>query len=371
MTALLCSLFLSLSALLTRADSADIIFVGDAMQHQRQLDAARRPDGSFDYSACFAAVRPYIESAEYAVVNLETPLGGKPYSGYPMFCAPDEYLDALVDAGFDFFLGANNHALDRRDRGVRRTIDQFRSRGIPYAGIWRNRTQRDSLSPVIRDIRGFRVAFLNYTYGTNGIAIREDVVVDPIDTLLIDRDIDRAREAGAELTAVCVHWGEEYEMLPRRSQKHLADYLASRGVDMVIGAHPHVIQPIEMRQDSASGHRTLIVWSLGNFISGMRTRDTRGGAAVRVRLSRDSVGTARIDTATYRLFFTVTPAAGSGDNFRLVPAELPVEGNSVAESQRKAFFDSAEKIYKRHNIGVGRDTTAIPRRNPRPETKTN
>jgi len=355
MACLLVSIVLSLSALLCGSDTADIVFAGDAMQHKSQLDAARKADGSYDYSSYFAEVKPYFRDADFAVVNLETPLGGAPYSGYPMFCAPDEYLDALLDAGFDFMLGANNHALDRRDRGVRRTIEQFERHGVPHAGIWRGKAHRDSVSPRIVNVNGFRVAILNYTYGTNGITIQGDILVDPIDTELIEYDIARARESGAELIAACIHWGTEYMLLPTQEQRKLADRMVEAGVDLVIGGHPHVIQPMELRRDvcGTPGRNALVVYSLGNFISGMRTTDTRGGATVRVHLTRDSLGTARMAGADYSLFYTVTPSR-PGENFRLIPASDTIPGDPVNDSRRRAFEESAERIFRTHNKGVSR-----------------
>lgn len=361
MISIVCTLMVSLAQLLMQPDSATIIFAGDAMQHKSQLDAAKKSDGSYDFTSCFSAVAPYIREADLAVVNLETPLGGAPYSGYPMFCAPDSYLDALTDAGFDFFLGANNHALDRRDRGVRRTVEQFEKRDLPYAGIFRNKTSRDSIMPRIMNVNGFRIAFLNYTYGTNGIDIREDVIVDPINTNLIDQDIEEARNAGAEILAVCLHWGDEYQLLPNRRQKQLAEHLRQQGVQLIIGSHPHVIQPMEFTTDSTDVTRNcFLVYSLGNFISGMRTTDTRGGATARIKLMRDRHGRAYVDNADYRLFFTITPPyPGSDGNFRLVPAETPLMRGSTAEHQRNAFVRSATGIFEKHNIAVPRDTATI------------
>lgn len=355
MSVLLISIVLSVSALLRGADTADIVFVGDAMQHKSQLDAAHRPDGSYDYSEYFSEIRPRIQEADYAVVNLETPLGGAPYSGYPMFGAPDSYLDALLEAGFDFILAANNHALDRRDRGVRRTIGEFERRGVPHTGIWRSQAHRDSICPVIVCVNGFRIAMLNYTYSTNGIPIQGEILVDPIDTELIDADIARAREAGADLIAACMHWGIEYQLLPHASQRAMADRLVERGVDLVIGGHPHVIQPMELRRDvgGETGRNALVVYSLGNFISGMRTDDTRGGAAVSVRLVRDSIGRARVDSARYMLFFT-EPPAHPGDNYRLIPADRPLPDRPDVDRMRRAFETRATDIFDRHNLNVGR-----------------
>lgn len=294
------------------------------MMHKSQIEAAQTasrkagdPSGH-DFSEYFAAIAPQIKAADYAVVNLETPLGGKPYAGYPCFCAPDSYADALAAAGFDLMLTANNHMLDRRDRGLKRTCDLLAARGYDHLGTYRNHAQRDSLLPLIRDIRGFKVAFLNYTYGTNGIKVQGDAVVDYIDRDLIRRDIRAARSKGAEIVCAAVHWGVEYQLLPHSSQTSLAKFLVDQGVDLVIGGHPHVIQPMEMRTDTA-GRRQLVVYSLGNFISGMKTRDTRGGAMLEVRLGRDSLGHAVVKDANYSLVFTVPPT--SGRNYRLVYAD--------------------------------------------------
>lgn len=352
MSSLLISL-LSLVSLLLADDKAEILFAGDAMMHQSQLDAARRTDGTYDFSQYFTAIQPYIASADLAVVNLETPLGGAPYSGYPMFGAPDSYLDALQQAGFDFILLANNHMLDRRDRGLRRTIDTVESRRLPFAGVYRSQAHRDSIVPAIYDAGGFRIAILNYTYGTNGIRIQGDVKVDYIDEQLIESDIMRAREAGAELIAVCLHWGEEYHLLPTASQRSLTSRLKELGADMIIGGHPHVIEPMEF--DSATGR--FNEYSLGNFISGMRTTDTRGGAMARVYLSRDTLGEARIDSVRYRLVFTVPPGVDSISNYHLIPAENHLKG--IWENNRRAFVGSAERIFRTHNINVTRDSSAI------------
>ncbi len=327
---------------------ATLLFAGDAMMHDGQLAAARRADGSYDYSEYFENVDSIITAADFAVVNLETPLGGKPYSGYPCFCAPDTYADALKDAGFDMFLLANNHMLDRGDRGLRRTVDIIDSKGIPHVGAYRDVAQRDSLLPVVQDVNGFKIGFLNYTYGTNGIVARNGAVVDYIDKGKIKADIERTRKAGAELMCVAMHWGVEYKLLPHPEQKALAKFLVDQGVELVIGGHPHVIQPMEMRRDTA-GHNHLVVYSLGNFISNMKTTSTRGGAMLQVRLMRDLDGTARVDSACYRLVFT-EPGAPGGNNYRLVYPDKC--DNPRWKHVSKAFADEARGVFNKHNIDV-------------------
>lgn len=331
---------------------ADIVFAGDAMQHIAQIEAAKRSDGSYDYSGYFDSVAPYVAAADYAVVNLETPLGGKPYSGYPCFCAPDSYAEELKKAGFDLFLTANNHTLDRRHKGLIRTVSVLDSLGVDHVGTYPDAESRNKALPVIKDINGFKVGFLNYTYGTNGIPVTGDVVVDYIDKETIRRDIEATRAAGAELIAVCMHWGVEYVMLPVKSQCELADFLTDLGVDMIIGGHPHVIQPMEIRRSEKFDKNIFLCYSLGNYISNMKRRDTRGGAMARVILQRDSLGRARVKDAKYSLVFTEPPSA-SNKNFRLV---LPEKCNSVWKQQCAAFEKSAMQIFDKHNISVPRET---------------
>lgn len=332
-----------------------MLFAGDAMMHQAQIDAARRPDGSYNYDSCFVEVSPIIRNADYAIVNLETPLGGAPYSGYPCFCAPDSYATALREAGFDLFLTANNHTLDRRDRGVQRTVATLDSLHIPHLGTYTNATQRSERLPMIKNINGFKVAMLNYTYGTNGITIQGDVVVDYIDRPTIASDIAKARAEGAEIIMAAIHWGNEYQLLPHSSQKELAQFLVDQGVELIIGSHPHVIQPMEMRTGK-DGRKSLVVYSLGNFISNMKTRDTRGGAMVEATLRRDSTGRAYVDNACYRLVFTEAPSAKSRQ-FKLYPAENVTSGPWASHCH--AFTQSATAIFDRHNINVDRNASRI------------
>ena len=350
-------LLFTLGSLIKGNNEVKILFAGDAMQHSAQIEAAKTPDGKYDYTECFETIAPLIEDADYAVVNLETPLGGKPYTGYPCFSAPDEYLDALAYAGFDMMLTANNHTLDKRSRGVVRTIDQLDNRYLDHLGTYRNKHERDSVLPMIKVIGGFKVGFLNYTYGTNGIEVTPPVVVDYIDRQQISTDIARLRSAGAELIAVCIHWGDEYKLLPNETQRSLADFLEKSGVDMIIGSHPHVIQPMEMRKHS-DGSNCFLVYSLGNFISNMKTVDTRGGAIVTVTLARDKSGKAMVKDASYRLLFTVP--GDKARNFRLVPAEGSMAGEW--EKNCRSFENSAESIFRKYNKDVPRDTSLIKRR---------
>ena len=356
------TLLFSLLAFLTGIASVgepvgvNLLFAGDAMQHQAQLDQAKAvgTGGAYSYDDCFSLIAPAITEADYAVVNLEVPLGGPPnYSGYPCFSAPDSYAQALKDAGFDMMLTANNHCLDRGDRGARRTLTALDSLGIDHIGTYRDRAQRDSLVPFVRNIRGINFGFLNYTYGTNGIEPRDGMEVALIDRDRIASEIKSTREAGAEILVVAVHWGIEYVLLENAMQRSLAEFLVDNGVDMIIGSHPHVIQPMKIVRNDAEDKDVLIVYSLGNFISNMKTVDTRGGALVRARVERDTTGRARFVRANYDTFFSAKPS-GPGTNFRVIPSWMSEQIPSDQYHHWQMFDRSAQAIFERHNVNVPR-----------------
>ncbi len=361
-------LFSLLTFLTGRSDTVpervgvDLLFAGDAMQHQAQLDQALAEGNGkrYDYSDCFTLIAPQISEADYAVVNLEVPLGGGPrYSGYPCFSAPDSYAEALRDAGFDLMLTANNHCLDSGMKAARRTLTALDSLGIDHTGTFRDSSQREQLVPLMKDIHGIRFAFLNYTYGTNGIPARDGMEVSLIDRDRMKREIELAREKGAEIVVVTVHWGVEYVLLENASQRSLADFLVDQGADLIIGSHPHVIQPMKVVRNEKEDKDVLVVYSLGNFISNMKTGDTRGGALVNVRVERDETGKARFKNASYDTFFSAKPN-GKGTNFKVYPS---CYSDSIPASQQahwQLFNRSAEKIFSTYNVSVPHVRTKQP-----------
>jgi len=355
-------LLFSLLSFLTGAASpgapqgADLLFVGDAMQHQAQLDVARQLGGGkgYDYSGCFTYIAPTVTEADYAVCNLEVPLGGGPdYTGYPCFSAPDSYAVALKDAGFDMFLTANNHCLDRRDRAARRTLAALDSLGIDHVGTFHDSADRERKVPFIKDINGIKIGFLNYTYGTNGIEPREGAEIALIEKPRMAEEIRRTREAGAEIVVVAIHWGVEYVLLPNRNQEDIADFLVDQGVDLIIGGHPHVIQPMKVVRNEKEQKDVLVVYSLGNFISNMKTADTRGGALVRARVERGADGKARFIKADYDTFLSAKPS-GAGTNFMVVPSWMPERIPAGQRAHWDLFDRGASRIFDTHNVNVPR-----------------
>lgn len=343
-------LLLSLVSLLQSNNEVSLTFVGDAMQHSPQISAALTSAGTYDYSRCFPHVARDIADVDYAVVNLECPLGGKPYAGYPAFSAPDEYAAALRDVGFDLVLTANNHCLDRRDAGLRRTCVTLDSLGIPHIGTYANRAERERALPFITTIKGIRFGFLSYTYGTNGIPVQGDAVVDLIDRKLIARDIEAARAAGAQVMCVCLHWGIEYVLQPVASQRDLADWLVEQGVDLIIGGHPHVVEPMEMRHSKAYDKDVLLVYSLGNFISNQRDIDSRGGAMVKVKVRMDGAKPLVHDAAC-KLFFVQKPSY-RGENYVLIPEGRTDLLRPDSQGEYTRFMQRTHDLVLSHNKGV-------------------
>lgn len=326
-----------------------LLFVGDFMQHVAQIEAAQT-DSGYCYNDCWQYVRDEISQADIAVGNFETTLGGKPYSGYPSFSAPDEFFTSLVDAGFDIFLTSNNHSLDTGKRGIERTISQMNKvENIAQVGTYIDRADRDKRYPYIFEKNGIKIALLNYTYGTNGLTETAPNIVNRIDTAIIAQDIAKAQAASPDAIIACMHWGIEYDQQPNKNQQNLADWLLAHGVDHIIGSHPHVIQPLELRQDS-TGKEHLIVYSLGNYISNMKIRATDGGMMVRLVLEKDSSIT-RVADCGYSLVYTARPAKSGKKNFELIPAARPREEYSDAVKQgMQIFLDDTRKLLKTSNV---------------------
>ena len=340
-------LCLSLSA----QDDISLLFVGDLMQHQAQIDAARQGYG-YNYDDCFRHVEKEISKADIAIGNLEVTLGGKPYRGYPVFSAPDEYLYAIKKAGFDVLLTANNHCLDQRKTGLERTILMLDSLKIPHAGTYRNPEERHKNYPLLIEKNGFRVVLLNYTYGTNGFKTDAPNVVNYINREQIRKDILDARRKLPDVIIACMHWGVEYRSFPERAERELADWLVQQGVDHVIGSHPHVIQPMEIVKDSRTPARHVVVYSLGNFISNMSKENTDGGAMVKLKLQRAFRITRLVD-CEYALVWTSRPILSKKKNFELYPATFVNKSiNNEEVNAMKSFLREARELLENSNEGI-------------------
>ena len=329
----------------------ELLFAGDVMQHQNQLDEARTGNGTYSYSGYYRYIKSVVQGADIAVANLETPIGNGNYSGYPSFCAPDSFLYAIQDAGFDVILFANNHCLDRGKSGAIYTLNLLDSLGIAHCGVYRNAEERATKYPLLVETNGIRIAILNYTYGTNGRSVPEPMVVNLIDKDIIAEDIIRAKAMNVDAIIACMHWGDEYVSLPPENVRKLSDWLLEQGVSHIIGNHPHVIQPIELRESKTTPDRHLVVYSTGNLVSNMSLRSTDGGIMVAMSLKK-ILNYTRPTNVRYLLTW-IAPKSNDGKrDFTIYPATTTLITDwDYAEQKRRLFINDSRSLLNKHNWG--------------------
>ncbi len=269
------------------ADSiVTLLFAGDVMGHEPQWKAAYDPaTDSYDYHDCFRFVQPYIEQADLACANLEVTLAGPPYTSYPCFSSPDALLFALKDVGFDVLFTANNHVLDHGRQGLERTLLMLDSVGMAHAGSYADSLDRVTGYPLVLDVKGLRVGFLNMTYGTNGIRVPKPNCVNKMDRPQVAADFKKLQSQDAMLKVAFVHWGDEYQLEANRYQRSFAGFMVDQGADLVIGGHPHVTQNADTLFNK-DGKPVVAYYSLGNFISNQRGTNTKGGIMVQAAVNR-------------------------------------------------------------------------------------
>mgnify|MGYP000483556716 CR=1 FL=1 len=327
-------------------------FIGDIMQHGPQIRGAYNPiDDNYNYFPSLQYIAPSIRQADIAIANLELTLAGKPYSGYPTFSAPDELAVALKQSGVDILVTANNHSLDRRQQGLERTIRVLDSLKIPHTGTFINQDERNFSYPYIIEKKGARIALLNYTYGTNGIPVTEPNIVNLIDTTQIKLDLKNAAKVNPDLTILFVHWGWEYKRLPNEEQKMLTEFCRKNGVDMVIGSHPHVLQPNEWDEDF------LVVYSLGNFVSNQRDRYKDGGMIFSVEVEIDPVSRDhKIAEAGYQLTWVYKKPSGSHSEYFILPAAQHSSRELLSDKsdldQMELFLTDSRQLFQNENKGL-------------------
>ena len=274
-----------------------ILMVGDILLHTPVEESAHTQQDTYDFRPIFSELKEEISAADLALVNQEVIIGGQELgiSGYPAFNAPYPIADALADAGFDVVCQATNHALDKGEKGVRNDLAYWESKypDMVVTGIQDSEEKQRMIPTVCVDDVTF--AILNYTYGTNGIPLPQNMpyAVNLLEEEKVKRDLQIAEET-ADFTIVCPHWGTEYQLAPSAEQEYWTNIFLEGGADLVIGTHPHVIQPVEMIQDE--GKEMLVYYSLGNFVNwtsgtgdGVANRMVGGMAQIEVTRENDDV----------------------------------------------------------------------------------
>ncbi len=351
---LLLLVFLSVRAFGQDTARVSLLFLGDIMQHDSQISAAfDAQTGNYNYRPSLQYIQPLLQAADVTIGNLEVTLAGAPYKGYPQFSAPDDLAQSLKEAGVDILVTANNHSMDRGRKGVERTIHLLDSIDLKHTGTFKDAAERAQRYPFVFEANGMKLALLNYTYGTNGIPVMPPNIVNLIDTVQIAADIAAATAQRPDATLVFFHWGTEYQSMPNGWQKKLADFCFRRGVRLVIGAHPHVLQPMEWRPEN----NQLVAYSLGNFVSGQRVRYRDGGATLWVDLEKvttDSIPATRIAHAAYDLQYVYRDAS---KKYYVLPVrafedDTVVVREAKEQQQLKVFAADSRALFGKHNQNV-------------------
>ncbi|MGY0408116.1 MAG: CapA family protein [Polaribacter sp.] len=324
-------------------------FIGDFMGHKDQINAAyNSATKTYDYNECFKYVTPMLSKADFTIANLEVTLGIKPYSGYPQFSSPPEYASAIKAAGVDVLMTANNHSCDKHKRGIESTIKILDSLQIKHTGTFINKEVKKTTSPLIIKKNGIKLAIINYTYGTNGILPTPPNVVNYLDTEVIKKDIEAAKLLEPDEIIAFVHWGTQYKEIPSNSQKYWYNYFKSLGVRIVIGAHPHVLQPMILDKKSNG----IVVYSLGNFISHQRTFPRDGGAVFNLILEKKGKKVT-IKNASYQLTWVHESFVNKQKKYFVLPV-VSFENDSVFLKKREyakmmRFTKHTRKLLEKEN----------------------
>ena len=307
-----------------------LMVAGDIMSHMPLTDDCYVAEtDSYDYSHVLQEAARQLQLADFAVANLETTLAGGPnYSGYALFNSPDELAYNIKDAGFDLLCTTHNHTLDKGMDGIYRTLDVLDQAGIPHVGTYRSQEERDANSGIyVADVGGISVAFLAYTYGLNGHRLPDDQpfaanifntdyytsVSDP-DYDLLAADLAAAQALDTDLIAVITHWGWEYHTKQNGHQEGLTQFLVEHGADLVLGGHPHVLQPydtITVTGEDGTERQGFVIYSLGNFISNQNFEDRKKDLATKttvildLELTKDPEGNTSLTDVRYTPYYMV------------------------------------------------------------------
>ena len=347
---------------------ATVLSTGDIMTHSTQLNGAKQPDGSYDFSRFFKECSKYFKEADLAIANLEVTFGGKEsgaFSGYPAFNTPDSLADSIKESGLNFLLTANNHSYDTGLFGLKRTARVLREKGIEFIG-----TREDATTSLytVKDVNGIKIGMADYSYETSGnqegrkylngniLAKEANDLIASFDYNKIDKFYAEAKKViedmkvkGAEYIVFYMHWGDEYKLSPSTWQKSIAQKLSNLGVDMIIGSHPHVIQPMELIHSEDGQNTTVCLYSTGNAVSNQRqelmdscpTGHTEDGLLFTYKLRKygDEVSLEEVDIIPTWVnkykengrghYYTVYPltSADSGSQYGL-------SGSTLAKSQK-------------------------------------
>ena len=327
--------------------SASIGSTGDLLIHDPIFKGVKQSDGSYDFTDIFTTVKPYFEQYDLMVANLEVTLAGdsRAYSGYPIFNCPDSIIDAATKGGIDMLLTANNHTYDTGFDGLRRTMEVLKNKSVPFIGT--RQSESESIY-TIKDINGIKIGMVCYTYSTttsdgrkalNGNILKTEAgpLVNTFDYYKLDEFYSEAesvikemKQNGAEATIIYIHWGNEYVRKPNSYQTKMAQKICDIGYDVIVGGHPHVLEPIDTLK-SENGHETVCLYSTGNTVSNQRKErmdsdnysgHTEDGIILGVTFDKYSDGKVVLsDVSILPLWVDMTRVNGK-NQYKIIPLDI-------------------------------------------------
>ena len=330
-----------------KTSKLSLIMVGDGLIHSSVYNDAYK-DGKYDFTNQIFLIKPIVKNYDLAFYNQETILGGTEIglSDYPTFNTPQEFGDAMIDAGFNLVNLASNHTMDRGEKAIQKSCEYWKNKDVLSAGSYCSK--EDSEKIVIKEKNGIKYTMLAYTYGTNGIPVPEgkDYLVNLYSDEKAKADIEKVRDK-VDLLLVSMHWGVEYQTTPTEEQKRQAEYLSSLGVDIIIGTHPHVIEPVTYIDD------TLVIYSLGNFISAQSTNNDYN-TMVELMTNVDIIKTTKGKESSIKLenlnnellYNYYSKGGGRWYDFKVVPFS---QMNTSYNSDYKRLYDKYSKVVKMYD----------------------
>ena len=332
--------------------------IGDVLCHNTQYwDAYNKDTDTYDFSYVFEDIKHYFEATDLSIGNLETSFAGKErgYSNYPTFNSPDALAYDLKEMGLDIITTAGNHCLDMGFSGLSKTIDVLDDTGLKHLGTYKTLEERDQV--FITDVKGIKIAFINYTYGTNGIPVPSDkeFCVNLIDKDLIKKDLKSAKSQNVDMIVACMHWGTEYRTTANEEQEELADFLFQNGVDIILGNHPHVLEPMEKRTVTLEDGTTkdgFVIYACGNFICDQNAENTRNSIILNLTITKHSDEKITIDKADYVPIYMYKGSSSKLKRMKVLDIEQSISDyengidTSIGQSTYNDLKNQLKKIHK-------------------------
>ena len=318
--------------------NASFLAVGDNLIHEAIYYFNQNADGSYALDDIYENTNKFTQNVDLAYINFETIAAGTELglSGYPTFNGPFEVIDSVQKAGFDWMSGASNHCFDRGEAGIVSELNYIKSNypQMQVTGI--HASEEDAKKQTIFDVNGMKIGALTYTYGLNGFVLPEgkEYLVDLIDKDKIKKDVTKLKEV-SDVQMVSMHWGQEYQFSPNAQQQELAQYLSDLGVDVIIGTHPHVIQPMDYIKGK-DGNETLVMYSLGNFVSAQDENYRMLGGM-----------------AKWNISYNKTKDKVSFENVQFVPTIMQIE-NNFHDYRTYTLQDYNDTLASKHTLQVSK-----------------